>query len=411
MRQRARRIWRKRRVCVHRVGALQREDGRCVVVVAQLGQSRSGLGCVKLALLDCPLLFLPQLVILLLNRLLDLLTDNALQTRLYLAAAVVGQTAVGLGNVVPQEEDVEDDGNNQTQGSNDPDNQGEQHGKVDDCFLPVTRVNHGLDIDEELLNVGTVFGSMVASGNDLGLHDGVQRHGVDCDSGALGDKDEQGALELEVDEKRNVVDALFTLCQLGKNQETAPALARRRDAHTLPDDSHGLEVALGHASGAHDAQGADVAVDEKNIGNDDGDGEDPLCDFKGHGGLDGAGPLVKGEKVDGSKGVGGVDGARNDDEDPQPGIGKGREARSRLEVGEGLATLVWPCLLVPPRSYNVRPLLLLGHTDGLFAIPTAAHGGWFWELGAMYVMSVCMYPVNGTRVCSPAVGRRSGFGG
>lgn len=101
---------------------------------------------------------------------------------------------------------------------------------------------------------------MVASGNNLGLHNGVQSHGIDGDTGTLGDNDEQGALELEVNKEGNVVDAFFTLGQLRKDEETAPTLAGGSYAHTLPDGGQRLEVALSDASGAHDAHSPDPTV-------------------------------------------------------------------------------------------------------------------------------------------------------
>ena len=237
---------------------------------------------------------------------------------------------------MPQEEDVRQSSGEQRQGGDDPDDEREQHGEVDDDFLLVAGIDHDLDIHEELLKVGAVLGRMISSWDNLGLHDGVQGHGVEGNARSLGDNKDQGALELEVDEEGNVVGALFTLGQLGEDQEAAPALARLCDAHTLQDSSQGLEVALGHTAHAHDAQSADPSIYKEDIGDYDGDGEDPLCDFKGNDGLDLARPLVKGQEVDGSEGIGSVDGAGDEDENPQPGVGKGREARSRLEVGQGL---------------------------------------------------------------------------
>ena len=92
---------------VHCVGSLHREDSGCVVVVTlKLGQSRSRFGRVEFALLDRSLFVPLQLLVLFLNRLLNLLADNTFQTSLDLAPTVVGKTAVSLGNVVPQKEEV-----------------------------------------------------------------------------------------------------------------------------------------------------------------------------------------------------------------------------------------------------------------------------------------------------------------
>ncbi len=48
------------------------------------------------------------------------------------------------------------------------------------------------------------------------------------------------------------------------------------------------------------------------------------------------GPLVEREKIDGGEGIGGVDSAGGEDEDPEPCVGKRRQARCRPKVGEVL---------------------------------------------------------------------------
>lgn len=106
--------------------------------------------------------------------------------------------------------------------------------------------------------------------------------------------------------------------------------------HTLPDGSQRLEIAFSDATRADHANGAEPAIGKKDIGDDDADGEDPFSHLEADLGLHLAGPLVEGEQVDGSEGVGSVDGARDEDQDPQPDVGKGCEAGRRLEVGEGL---------------------------------------------------------------------------
>lgn len=213
---------------------MQRENSRSVVIIAsQLGQRGSCLRRVEGSLLDGLLLIPSALLIFLFNCLFNLLTHYTLKTCLELAAAVCCQATVGAWNVVPEEEEVQQYGDDETQGSNHPDDQGEQHGKVNDRLLLVAVFNHELDVEEELLETGAFIRRMVADGKKLSLHDGIQSHGIDGDTWPLSDDDEQGTLELEVDEEGNVVGALFTLGQLGKDQEAPPALSARRDAHTL----------------------------------------------------------------------------------------------------------------------------------------------------------------------------------
>jgi hypothetical protein len=111
-------------------------------------------------------------------------------------------------------------------------------------------------------------------------------------------------LELEVHKEGNVVGTLLTLCQFSKDKETSPALARLGQTHTLPDGSQWLEVALCYTARAHDTDGPDSPIDEKDVGDDDGDGEDPFGDLKGHLWLHLTRPFVEGEQVDGGKGIG-----------------------------------------------------------------------------------------------------------
>ena len=249
---------------------------------------------------------------------------------------------------------------------------------------------------------------MLADGQEVRLHDGVQSHGVEGNARSLCNNDEQGALELEVDKKGDVVGTLLTLGQLGKDQKTTPALASLGNAHTLQYSSQWLKVALRDTSCAHNAQSPDPSIYEKDIGDDDGNGEDPFGHVEGYGRLDLARPFVKSKEIDGSEGVGGIDGTRDEDENPQPGVRERREARGGLEVGQGLAGLACLVRLSHSSTYNVSPLLLLGDGSTLFAISAAPHGWWYSVLFGMYVsVYVWMYPLNGTMACSPAVRLKS----
>lgn len=182
---------------------------------------------------------------------------------------------------------------------------------------------------------------MLADRQELSLHDSVQSHSVDCNAWALGDNDDQSALELEVDEESNVIGSLFTLGQLGEDQETTPSSATAGESHTLPDSGHWFEVAFCDAARSHDTECSDASVDQEDIGDDDGNSEDPFGDLERYLGLYLTGPLVEGEEIDGCESVGGVDGTGDENEDPEPGVGEGCQARRRPEVREVLYTSVW----------------------------------------------------------------------
>lgn len=106
---------------------------------------------------------------------------------------------------------------------------------------------------------------MFADGDELCLHDSPQCHGVDGNAGALSDNDDEGAFELEVDEEGNVIDALAALGQLGEDQESTPALALLRQAHTLPDGSKRFHVALRYPARTYNANRAYPSVAKEEI--------------------------------------------------------------------------------------------------------------------------------------------------
>jgi hypothetical protein len=178
------------------------------------------------------------------------------------------------------------------------------------------------------------------------LHDGIKGHGVDGSPRTLGNDDEEGALELKVDEKGDIVGAFLTPSQLGKDQEASPALAALCNSHTLPDGSHGFKIAFGYTAGLYDTYGTVVSVQKEDVGDDDGYGEDPFGNLERDRGLDLARPFLECEQIDGSKGVGDVDGAGNNDEDPEPNVGKGCEAGRGLEVGKVLSKSAYQDVIV-----------------------------------------------------------------
>jgi hypothetical protein len=100
----------------------------------------------------------------LLDRLLDLLAYDALKTSLDLSTTVLCQGPVRFGNVVPKEGDVKNSRNDQSQESDDPDEEGEQHGEVNDRLLLVPGLDQDLDVHEELLKVGAVLGGVFTDG-------------------------------------------------------------------------------------------------------------------------------------------------------------------------------------------------------------------------------------------------------
>jgi hypothetical protein len=132
---------------------LERKDSRCVIIPTELGERRTCLRRVKFALLDSSLLVLPSLLVGLLDSLLDLLAHNALKTSLDLSTAVLGQGTIGLGNIMPEEYNVENTRDYETKRSDNPNEQGEKHGEIDDSFLFVSLLNHRFDVEEELLKV------------------------------------------------------------------------------------------------------------------------------------------------------------------------------------------------------------------------------------------------------------------
>lgn len=217
---------------------------------------------------------------------------------------------------MPKEEDVEDAGDDDTERCNNPDDQGKQHSEVDDSLLLVACLDHSLDVQEELLKARAILRCVLTNREELSLHDSVQGHGVDCDTGALSNNDDESALELKVDEESNVVGPLLTFRQLSEDKESAPTAATAGEAHTLPDSSHWLQIAFRDTAGTHDTDCSNASVDQEYVGNNDRDGEDPFRDFERHLGLYLARPLVEGKEIDGGEGISGVDGAGDEDEDP-----------------------------------------------------------------------------------------------
>jgi hypothetical protein len=134
--------------------------------------------------------------ILLLQGLLDLLAHNPVQTGVNLAFQIYGQSSIRTWNVVPQEQYIKHDGNQEGERCNDPNDEGEQHGGVDGYFLLVG-VGEMFNVDEELLEVRMAVGGFVLSiGYQTSLHDGPERESVDHHSRSFGQNDDKSTLRL-----------------------------------------------------------------------------------------------------------------------------------------------------------------------------------------------------------------------
>lgn len=82
-------------------------------------------------------------------------------------------------------------------------------------------------------------------------------------------------MQVEICKNGNILGALLALCQFGKDQETAVALAI---AHTngLPSDSQVVKIAFGNVATPHDANGTDGFKSEVDKGQQDAHAEDPF---------------------------------------------------------------------------------------------------------------------------------------
>lgn len=289
---------------------------------AQIGQGRllldSNLGCGRwqlarpLSLELCLFLLFPLLAFFVLNGLLHLGGHDSFQSFVDFASAVDLQGAVSLRDVMPEEGEVEDGRCNQTQGAEDPDDQGEQHAEVDDG-LSLIFVPQCANVDEELLK-GRVIG--ICSGHNVGSEHGIQCHGIDTNTRPLGENDADGGLEGKVDEEGDVVGALSALSQGIEDEEALEAAS----AHALHIDSQRVQKALCHASSSQDAYGSDPFIEAQGPRQANTDGEDPLAVFQVQSRLDLTAPAIKGKQIDSSEGVDSVDGNPNQSHKPEPDV-------------------------------------------------------------------------------------------
>ena len=221
--------------------------------------------------------------------------DDFAQPLLDLAFAVAREIAA---DVVPEEAEVGEDGDDEREGGEDPDDEREQHCEQDDRVLLI-RLGEDFDVREKLGAAGVT--GVRGIGEEGSLHDGIQSDGIDGLTGALRNDNADGALELEVAEEGDVIGAFFAVGEFGEDEEAAPG------AHALDGGGGGVEVVFCDGAAAEDADGADPVVGEEEPLEDDADGEDPAGDGEGDGGLDLAWPAVEGQEDDGGVGVCGDD--------------------------------------------------------------------------------------------------------
>lgn len=129
-------------------------------------------------------------------------------------------------------------------------------------------------------------------------------------------------MKVKVAEKSNVLGSLFTLGQGGENQESLPSFPAK-NAQTLEFRGQVIKEGFGDTSASHSPVGTNVLVDEVDSGEDDADGENPLC-YVGRNerlGLNLGRPLLlEGQELNHGKNVDNVNGARDTDGNPKVGV-------------------------------------------------------------------------------------------
>lgn len=226
------------------------------------------------AVLEGFLVCLDALALLFFDGLVDLDADDLVETAVNLALAVAGQSTVAVGDVVPEEEEVEEHGEQQAQGGKDPDDEREDHAGQDNGLFLVL-VGQDTEVLEELQDRGR---SIPVPGVEHGNVHRPQRQGVDDLSWSRAEDDSNPRLEREVGEERHILGTLLTLRQLREDQETLPATALAKDANGLESDGQGIEVALSHGAALDNQMCSDVLVYDIDPRRNDAAGEDPFRD-------------------------------------------------------------------------------------------------------------------------------------
>lgn len=117
--------------------------------------------------------------------LLDLDTNNLLETAIDLAPAVYAQSSVLLRDIVPQEGEIEHHSSNERKGRDDPDDEGEKHGEKDHSLLMIS-IPKRADIDEKLFSISATAASGIgARRHEISLKERVQSHAVDDLTGSF----------------------------------------------------------------------------------------------------------------------------------------------------------------------------------------------------------------------------------
>jgi hypothetical protein len=248
------------------------------------------------------------LTLLIFNGLLYLVRHQPFQPLFDLALAVDAELSVALGDVVPEEDNIKDSGDDQAQSTENPDDEGEQHTAVNDTLHAIL-VEECSDVDPKLLKTGMVGG---LGRDDVSGEDGVQGHGVDALARTFGEDDAKGGFEGEVDEKGDIIGTLFTLGELGEDQEAPPTLI----SHTLDVDGQWVEEVISDSAPSDDADGANPFVEAKGPRDENANGEDPLAVFEVQSGFDAGAPTVESQQVDGREGIDHVDGDTDKGHDP-----------------------------------------------------------------------------------------------
>lgn len=124
-------------------------------------------------------------------------------------------------------------------------------------------------------------------------------------------------METKVGKQSNIFGPLFRLGQLGKDEESLPSFAGIGQADTFEADGQIVEKAFRNGTSPHHAQGSKLFKAQVDPRCNDTSGKDPLGDIQRDDGLDLTGPFVKGEQIDGGKGIDGIDGGGNDQRDPE----------------------------------------------------------------------------------------------
>ncbi len=186
---------------------------------------------------------LRSFLVLLLDGLLDFDINDFLKSGVDLAFAVSAKSLVG--NVMPEEEDVENAGCSQAESGEEPDETDKDHAEEDGSANGVAvRVN--LDVDEELNDWVRAFGpGILTDGDEVGMSDCVDGYAVDNIARTFGEDDAHPGFEGEISEERYVFGTLLAFGEFGKDKESPPSLTVLAHPYALDSNGKRVKVALG----------------------------------------------------------------------------------------------------------------------------------------------------------------------